>query len=353
MENKVTSKNVLIIGHKGYIGTILTDHLLKNLKDKINILGIDLNLFSLNDYFKKNLKIKKNFYKDCRNFKLKDIKLIPDVIIYLAAVSNDPMGREFKDATKEINFLSCVKFAKEAKQLGVKKFIFASSCSMYGSSGNTMKKENDKLSPLTDYARSKVNAEKKLKHVSSKNFKVISLRFATAAGLSNNLRLDLVFNDFVANAIFEKKIVLLSSGKSWRPLIHVNDISKVIKWSIFFKPKKNFLPLNIGSKKWNFRIIDLAYKISALMPGTKVLINNTSNHDKRSYKVNFGLYKKLAPNHQPSMNFKKAVNELANFLKKEKNNLKNFRKSPKWSRLARLKYLVKNKKINKRLYKIK
>ena len=150
----------------------------------------------------------------------------------------------------------------------------------------------------------------------------------------------------------KKKIILLSSGKSWRPLIHVNDISKVIKWSIFFKPKNNFLPLNIGSEKWNFRIIDLAYKISTLMPGTKVLLNNTLNHDKRSYKVNFGLYKKLAPKHQPSMNFKKAVNELANFLKKEKNNLKNFRNSPKWSRLARLKYLVKNKKINKRLYKI-
>ena len=352
MENKIIQKNVLIIGHKGYIGTILTEHLLKNLKDKINIFGIDLNLFSLNDYSKKNLKIKKNFYKDCRNFKLKDIKFKPDVIVYLAAVSNDPMGREFKDATKEINFLSCIKFAKEAKQLGVKKFIFASSCSMYGSSGNTMKKEDHKLTPLTDYARSKVSAEKKLKRISSKNFKVISLRFATAAGLSNNLRLDLVFNDFIANAIFEKKIVLLSSGKSWRPLIHVNDISKVIKWSIFFKPKKDFLPLNIGSKKWNFRIIDLAYKISALMPGTKVFINNTSNHDKRSYKVNFGLYKKLAPKHQPSMNFKKAVNELANFLKKEKNNLKNFRNSPKWSRLARLKYLVKNRKINNKLYKI-
>ncbi len=346
-------KNVLIIGHKGYIGTILTNYLSKNLKDKINIFGIDPNLFSLNNYSKKNFRIKKNFIEDCRNFKLKDIKFIPDVIIYLAAVSNDPMGREFKNATKEINFLSCIKLAKEAKRLGVRKFIFASSCSIYGNSGNSMKKENDKLAPLTDYARSKVNAEKKLKHISSKNFKVISLRFATAAGLSNNLRLDLVFNDFIANAIFEKKIVLLSSGKSWRPLIHVNDISKVIKWSIFFKPKKNFLPLNIGSKKWNFRIIDLANKISALMPGTKVLINNTSNHDKRSYKVNFGLYKKLAPKHQPSMKFKKAVNELANFLNKEKNNLKNFRNSPKWSRLARLKYLVKNKIINNSLHRIR
>ena len=346
-------KNILIVGHKGYIGTILTEYLIKKLKKKINVIGIDFNLFSLNNYSISNNNLKKDYKKDCRQLRLKNLKFIPDVIIYLAAVSNDPMGNEFKEATKEINFLNCVKFAKEAKKLGVKKFVFASSCSMYGASGNTMKKENDNLSPLTDYARSKVNAEKKLKSLSSKNFRVISLRFATAAGLSKNLRLDLVFNDFVANAILEKKIILLSSGKSWRPLIHVNDISKAIEWSIFFESKKNFLALNIGSKKWNFKIIDLARKISLLMPGTKVLINNTSGHDKRSYKVNFALYKKLAPGHQPSMNFKKAVNELANFLKKEKNNLKNFRNSPKWSRLARLKSLVKKKIINKKLYQIR
>jgi len=343
-------KNVLIIGHKGYIGTILTDYLLKN--NNINIVGIDSNLFSLNNYAKKNIKIKKSIKKDCRNINLRDIKPLPDVIVYLAAVSNDPMGNEFKDATKEINFLNCVKTASEAKKLGVKKFIFASSCSMYGSSGNSLKKENNKLSPLTDYAHSKVNAEKKLKVISSKDFQVISLRFATAAGLSKNLRLDLVFNDFIANAILEKKIILLSSGISWRPLIHVNDISKAISWSIIFSSKKRFLALNIGSEKWNFRIIDLAKKISRLMPGTIVSVKNSSNHDKRSYRVNFNLFKKLAPNHQPSMNFKKAVKELANFLKKEKKNLKNFRNSPKWSRFARLKYLVNNKSINKKLYQI-
>ena len=347
------NRSVLIVGHKGYIGTTLTNYLIKNLKNKINIIGVDMNFFSLNKYSKNNFKIKKNINKDCRNIKLIKLKYLPDTVIYLAAVSNDPMGNEFKNATKEINYLNCIKLAKEAKKIGVKKFIFASSCSMYGSSGNSLKKESDKLLPLTDYAKSKVNVEKKLKAISSKKFKVISLRFATAAGLSQNLRLDLVFNDFIANAILEKKIILLSSGTSWRPLIHVNDISKAIKWSIYYVSKKNFLPLNIGSEKWNFKIIDLAKKISTLMPGTKVLVSNTRNHDKRSYRVNFKLFKKLAPKHQPSMNFKKAVIDLANFLKKEKKNLKNFRNSPKWSRLARLKYLVDNKKINKRLYQIK
>ena len=105
------------------------------------------------------------------------------------------MGKNFKLATEDINFLNCIKLAKQAKKLKVEKFIFASSCSMYGASGKSLKKENDKLHPLTDYAKSKVNAEKKLKNISSKKFKIISLRFATAAGLSDNLRLDLVFNE--------------------------------------------------------------------------------------------------------------------------------------------------------------
>ena len=352
MENKIIlKKNILIIGDKGYIGTTLTNYLLKKLKNKINITGLDHNLFFLNKYSKKKLKIR-NINQDCRKVILKDIGQIPDVIIFLAAVSNDPMGNEFKKATKEINFLSCIRLAQQAKKLGVKKFIFASSCSMYGSSGNSLRKENDKLSPITDYAKSKVNAEKRLEKISSKYFNIISLRFATAAGLSENLRLDLVFNDFIANAVLEKKIILLSSGISWRPLIHVNDISKAIFWSILFDTKKNFLALNVGSDKWNFRIIDLAKKISKLIPGSKVLIENSSNHDKRSYRVNFNLFKKLAPKHQPSMNFKKAVNEMIYFLKKEKKNLKNFRTSPKWSRLACLKYLINKKYINKKLYKI-
>ena len=218
------NKNILIIGHKGYLGTSLTKYLMKASNYKLNITGLDYNLFSLNDYSKKNNLIK-NIYNDCRKINLKSINPIPDVIIYLAAVSNDPMGSEFKEATKEINYSSCINIAEKSKKLGIKKFIFASSCSMYGSSGKSLKKESDKLAPLTDYAKSKVKAEKKLENISSKNFNVIALRFATAAGLSENLRLDLVFNDFIANAILEKKILLLSSGLSWRPLIHVKDIS--------------------------------------------------------------------------------------------------------------------------------
>ena len=197
---------------------------------------------------------------------------------------------------------------------------------------------------------SKVRSEKYLKKLSSNKFKVFALRFATAAGMSNNLRLDLVFNDFVANSVLEKQIILLSNGQSWRPLIHVNDIAKSIFWALNYKLKRNFIAINIGSETWTFKIIDLAKKIAKIIPDTKIHINNADKFDKRSYRVNFNLFKKLAPKYQPTSNIKKSVIELAKFLKKEKKNLKNFRKLPKWSRLSRLNYLVKNNTIDKRLY---
>ena len=347
MQNKI-----LVIGHKGYVGTILIRYLKNINKYKFSINGIDTNLFSLNNYNKyKKLSIS-NINLDCRKINLSKLPFKPNIIIYLAAVSNDPMGRNFKVATNDINYLNCIKLAKQAKELGVEKFIFASSCSMYGSSGNALKKEGDKLQPLTDYAKSKVNSEKKLSKIASKDFKVISLRFATAAGLSDNLRLDLVFNDFIANATLKREIELLSSGSSWRPLIHVKDMAKAFHWAADYKMRQNFLAVNIGSDNWNFRIIDLAKKISKIIKNVNIKIND-GNVDKRSYRVDFSLFKKIAPKYQPSMKFNTAVRELEFFFKKQKSTLKNFRNSPKWSRLSRLNNLIKKKKINKKLYWIK
>tara|TARA_B100001250_G_scaffold410397_1_gene436780 strand:- start:1408 stop:2448 length:1041 start_codon:yes stop_codon:yes gene_type:complete len=342
-------KNILIVGHKGYVGSILINYL-SNLKNyKNSLFGIDTNWFSLNNYVNKQKKTALDINSDSRKINLNKLSSKPDVIIYLAAVSNDPMGKRFKIATEDINFKNCIKLAKQAKKIKVEKFIFASSCSMYGSSGSSLKKETDKLQPLTDYAKSKVNSEKKLRQISSKKFKIISLRFATAAGMSDNLRLDLVFNDFIANATLKKEIELLSSGSSWRPLIHVQDMAKAFHWAIEYKIKKNFLAINIGSEKWNFKIIDLAKKIANIIGGVNIRINE-SNIDKRSYRVDFRLFKKIAPKYQPSVKFKTAVKKLEIFFKREKRTLKDFRNSPKWSRLMRLNHLIKNRKINKKLY---
>jgi nucleoside-diphosphate-sugar epimerase len=342
--------NVLVIGNLGYVG-IPAISLLK--KNKIFSIGLDCNWFNLNFYSSNSHSNFPNvqIYDDVRKFKLSKLNYNIDVIIYLAAVSNDPMGKKFKLATKEINYKSCIRIAKEAKKMNVKKFIFASSCSLYGAtSDNFPKNEEDKLNPLTDYAVSKALCEKNLKKYSSEKFKVICLRFATAAGYSDNQRLDLVFNDFVASSVCNNKIELLSSGTAWRPLIHVKDMAKAILWAIKYKCKLNFMAINVGSNSWNFKIIDLAKKIGKIVSKkAKIEIKNKAAVDQRSYKVSFDLYESLSGKYKPSINFKKAVLELKLFCEKYKKNLINFRKDKRWSRQFNLDYLISQKKLNHKL----
>ena len=189
-----------------------------------------------------------------------------------------------------------------------------------------------------------------MKKISSKSFKVISLRFATAAGFSPKLRLDLVFNDFVANSIVKNEILILSNGEPWRPLIHVKDMARAIEWSINYSPKSNFLPINIGSDKWTFRIKDLANKIAKILGNVEVSLNKNNQPDKRSYTVDFSLFRLLAKNFQPKEKLEDAVDELAKNLKRSKVNFKNFRNSTKFIRLKNLNYLQEKKYINKKLY---
>jgi nucleoside-diphosphate-sugar epimerase len=345
-------KKILILGHLGYIGPIL----INKLKPNYYICGVDTHWFrsKVNSKLSYNRYLpQKSIIEDIRKFSLSKLNFVPDAIIYLAAISNDPMGHEYKKITYEINTKYCLKIANEAKKMGVKKFIFASSCSIYGSAGKKKKKENHKLQPLTDYAKSKTQSEKQLKKISNKNFHIISLRFATAAGYSPKLRLDLVFNDFVANSIVNHEILILSNGKPWRPLIHVNDMARAVEWAIEYKSKINFFSINIGSDKWTFRIKDLAIKIAKILGNVKISLNKNSQPDKRSYRVDFSLFKLLAKNFQPKEKLDEAVKALAKNLKISKLNLNNFRNSKKFIRLKTLNYLQKNKYINKKLYWIK
>jgi nucleoside-diphosphate-sugar epimerase len=154
---------------------------------------------------------------------LKDI----DAIVHLAAISNDPIGNKFEEVTLDINYRASVELARRAKEAGVKSFTFASSCSMYGAAEDSARTENSPLNPLTAYARSKVLTERELEPLADGGFKVTSLRFSTACGWSERLRLDLVLNDFVAGAVASKRITILSDGTPWRPLINVKDMGPV------------------------------------------------------------------------------------------------------------------------------
>jgi nucleoside-diphosphate-sugar epimerase len=221
------------------------------------------------------------------------------------------MGNKYEDVTLEINYKSSVRLAQKAKEAGVSSFIFASSCSMYGAAEDTAKTEDSTLNPLTAYARSKVYTEKELEPLADRNFTVTCLRFATACGMSDRLRLDLVLNDFVAGAVATRKINILSDGSPWRPLIHVNDMARAVEWAINRDASAgSFLAVNTGSNSWNYQVKHLAQAVAEFITGTSVLINRDAPPDKRSYRVNFNLYKSLAPNHQPLYTLQQTILEL-------------------------------------------
>ena len=297
----------------GYIGPVVTAHL-RSLYPSAVLVGYDTGYFAAN---LTNAAILPESLLNHQYFG--DIRQMPeevfdgvDAVIHLAAISNDPMGKQFEDITININFESSIRVAKMAKKAGARAFVFASSCSIYGAAGDAPKTEQSEVNPLTAYARSKVFTEQELKPMADENFTVTCLRFATACGMSARLRLDLVLNDFVASAVVSKQINILSDGSPWRPLIHVKDMARAIDWAINRHADNggNFIAVNTGTHTWNYQIKDLAETVAEVIPGTQVTINKEAAHDKRSYLINFNLFASLAPNHQPKITLAGVVKEL-------------------------------------------
>jgi nucleoside-diphosphate-sugar epimerase len=260
------------------------------------------------------------------------------------------MGNAFENVTMDINHRGSVELAKKAKEMGVKGFVFASSCSMYGAAEDSARTEESQLNPLTAYARSKVFTERDIEKIAGDEFTVTSLRFSTACGMSPRLRLDLVLNDFVAGAIASKQIAILSDGSPWRPLINVKDMARAIEWAIN-RDKTNggeFLAVNVGSNEWNYQVKDLAYAVAEVIPGVEISINKNAAPDKRSYRVDFDYYKELAPNHQPKYNLIDTIEELRDGLEAMRFDDGNFRDS-NYMRLNMLKQLRKKGLLSENL----
>jgi len=304
---------ILITGNMGYIGPCLVSHLRTRFPEA-KLIGLDMGYFATclsNSEILPECKTDIQYFGDVRKIQsaiLEDV----DAIVHLSAISNDPMGKTFENVTMEINYRASIELAKKAKEMGVNAFVFASSCSMYGAAEDNAKTEESQLNPLTAYARSKVFTERDIEKIAGDGFLVTSLRFSTACGMSPRLRLDLVLNDFVAGAIASKKITILSDGTPWRPLINVKDMARAIEWAIS-RDRTNggeFLAVNVGSNEWNYQVKDLAYAVAKVIPDIEISINKNAAPDKRSYRVNFDYYKKLAPNHQPQYDLINTIEEL-------------------------------------------
>ena len=301
---------ILVLGNMGYVGPVLAAYL-DQAVGGLELYGFDAGYFAhslvKNATFPER-GLKAQYFGDVRRFPGELLEGM-DAVVYLAAISNDPMGNLFAQVTREINETSAATIAGMARARGARSFVFASSCSVYGSAGDGMRTEESEVNPLTPYARSKVAAEKALEPLADERFKVTCLRFATACGMSPRLRLDLVLNDFVASAMTTGRIEILSDGTPWRPLIHVKDMARAIHWALE-RGERPFLSVNTGSNEWNYQIKDLATAVAELLPGTEVSINKDAAPDKRSYRVDFSRFRELAPRFQPAMSLKSTIQDL-------------------------------------------
>lgn len=329
---------VLVTGNTGYIGPVLAKHL-RGSRPDIELAGYDTGYFAhclTNAQYLPEFDYDRQYWGDLRDFSPELLDGV-DAVVHLAAISNDPMGKRFESLTNDINFNASIQIARAARERGVKSFVFASSCSMYGYAEGGPRTELDDINPLTAYARSKVAMEQGLKSLASEDFTVTALRFATACGMSDRLRLDLVLNDFVACAVTSGEITVLSDGTPWRPLINVRDMSRAIDWAIGRSGDQSgqFLAVNAGSEAWNYQVRDLAQTVADLVPGTKVSINTNAQPDKRSYRVDFGLFRQLAIGYQPQVTLEEAIRELRDGLIDMKFTDADFRNS-KYMRLRTL-----------------
>lgn len=342
---------ILITGNMGYIGPCVVRRLRTNFPDAI-LMGFDMGYFAnfiTNTDILPECRVDVQYFGDIRNFPnqlLEDV----DIIVHLAAISNDPMGKRFEQVTFDVNYKASIELAQNAKIYGVKVFVFASSCSIYGFSEEGARNEKSPLNPLSAYAKSKILTEKYLKGLADEKFKVTCLRFATACGMSERLRLDLVLNDFVADAVISKQIKILSDGEPWRPLINIKDMAKAIEWAIMrdFARGGYFLAINVGSNDRNYQVKVLAEAIAMVIPGIKININQNAQPDKRSYRVSFDLYNDLASKYQPEVDLLQSINELRDGIIAMGFNNSEFRDS-KFIRLKALLYLRNRGLLNSNL----
>jgi nucleoside-diphosphate-sugar epimerase len=337
---------VVVTGHKGYIGPVFARHVAERALGW-ELTGVDMEFFADQltgaepaRFFRHEIRADVRALSD-------DVLRDADAVVYLAAVSNDPMGKEFEAATMQINAEAAIVMAERCHTLGVKRFVFASSCSIYGAAGDAPRTEDDTLNPLTAYARSKVEAEQHLRFLADESLSVTCLRFATACGTSPRLRLDLVLNDFVASAVLTGRIEVLSDGSPWRPLIHVEDMARAIEWALV-RGGDPFLAVNVGSAQWTWQIGSLARDVADVLERVEVSINESAQPDNRSYKVDFSLFQKLAPDHQPRKRFDAAVRELRDQVSRMDFGAASFRTSP-YLRLNVLRDLKRRNKLTQDL----
>ena len=297
---------VLVTGHKGYIGTVMVPMLLQA---GHTVVGLDSDLFE-QCTFCPGIRDILQLRVDLRDVKASDLEGF-DAIIHLAALSNDPLGDLNPQITYDINHAASVRLARLAKDAGVPRFLYSSSCSSYGKAGDDLVDETADLRPITAYAISKVRVEQDVARLAGARFSPTFLRNATAYGVSPRLRFDLVLNNLTAWAYAKGLVHIKSDGTPWRPIVHIEDIARAFL-AVLAAPREvvHNQALNVGQTEENYRIRELADVVQKVVPGSHIDYARDGGPDPRCYRVDFGKIQRLLPEFKPQWNARRGAEEL-------------------------------------------
>ena len=337
---------VLVTGHNGYVGTVMVPMLLKAGHD---VVGLDTNLYAGSTFGDvSELAQVPEIKKDVRDVEISDLDGM-DAVIHLAGLSNDPLGDLNPELTFEINHRASVRLARLAREAGVKRFIFASSCSNYGAGGQDWLDESSPFNPVTPYGVSKVMVEKDVTQLASDHFSPVFLRSATAYGVSPRLRFDLVLNNLTAWAFTTGLVYLKSDGSPWRPVVHIEDMSRAFLAALE-APREliHNQAFNVGRTSENYRIRELAEIVAELVPGSRIEFAADAGPDKRNYRVSCEKIETTLPGYQPQWTVRKGVQELYEAYRKVGLAVEEF-EGPRYRRINHIKELIASGRLDESL----